>query len=270
MILFEDVSKQYKNKVMGLDHVDFHIQPGEFVFLIGPSGAGKSTLVQLLMKNLNPDTGRIFFNGREITKLPQRRVPMLRREIGVVFQGFRLLEDMTVFENIEYVLNLLGLSRKKKREKIKYLLELVGLEDRSKSYPNQLSGGEQQRVSIARAMAVDPVLLVADEPTGNLDPETARSIMRSFEAINQTGTTILVSTHAKDIVDEMQKRVIQLSHGKIVRDEQHANYEDPRFPHDMTEADHKALFDETTSFPRVTLEEEMEEEIEEADDESNS
>lgn len=268
MIVFQNVSKQYKNKVVGLDDVDFHIQPGEFVFLIGPSGAGKSTLVKLLMKNLNPDSGRIFFNGREITKVPQRRIPLLRREIGVVFQGFRLLEDMNVYDNIEYVLNLVGMSRKEKRARVQELLELVGLQDRAKSYPNQLSGGEQQRVAIARAMAVDPVLLVADEPTGNLDPETARSIMRSFEEINKRGTTILVSTHAKEIVDQMQKRVIQLSHGKIVRDEQKALYDDPMHPHDPTEADKQALFDETRSFPRIEWDDL--EQTTEADDESDS
>ena len=248
MISFQNVSKKYKNNVIGLQNVSFHIEPGEFVFLIGPSGAGKSPLVKLLMKQVYPDAGRIFFNGEEITKLPARRVPALRQKIGVVFQDFRLLEDMTVYENLEYCLNLLGMAKHVKRRRIREVLELVHLERRAKSYPNQLSGGEQQRVSIARAMVTQPTVIVADEPTGNLDPETAWEIMRSFENINRMGTTVIVSTHAKDIVNTMRRRVIQLSKGRIVRDEAQGLYGEVPGGADGEPEDGIGLFDPTTSF----------------------
>lgn len=225
MIEFKDVTKIYKNNVHALDGVSFHIEKGEFVFLIGASGAGKSTLIRLLLKEINPDSGQIFFNGREITKVPKRLIPPLRREIGVVFQDFRLLQNMTVYENVEYVLNLQGMARKEKKEKVIEVLDLVHLSGRMKSYPNQLSGGEQQRVSIARAMALDPVLLIADEPTGNLDPEISREIMDSFLEINKRGTTLLVSTHEREIVNSMNKRVLQLEGGKLVRDEEEGRYQ---------------------------------------------
>ncbi len=260
MIEFKNVSKKYNNNVIGLDHVSLHIEPGEFVFLIGPSGAGKSSLVNLLMKHIQPDSGQIFFNGENITHLPARRVPKLRQRIGVVFQEFRLLEDMTVYENIDYCLSLLGMSRKDKKKRVREVLELVHLQDRMKSYPNQLSGGEQQRISIARAMATKPEIIIADEPTGNLDPATSWEVMRSFESINANGTTVIVSTHASEIVDTMKKRVLQLSHGQLVRDEEGGRYMTDFVPFDPKEADDIGLFDPTTSFPREELQRRLAEE----------
>lgn len=249
MIEFRHVYKRYANRVIGLENASFHIRPGEFVFLVGPSGAGKSSLVKLLMKHITPDRGEIYFAGRNITRLSARHVPRLRQRIGVVFQEFRLLEDMTVYENIEYCLNLLGLSRRQKKARIRDVLQLVHLTGRERSYPNQLSGGEQQRVAIARAMASRPTVLVADEPTGNLDPQTSWEIMNSFAEINQKGTTVIVSTHDQAIVDAMKKRVIQLSHGKIVRDQEHGMYLDARTPMEEFDEEVDRLFDPTVSFP---------------------
>lgn len=253
MIEFKNVTKKYEKGVIGLDGVSVRIESGEFVFMIGPSGAGKSTLVKLLMKQINPDSGKIFFDNENITRLPARRIPFLRQKIGVVFQDFRLLEDMTVYENIEYCLDLLGMGRKEKKERIDEVLKLVRLTGREKSYPHQLSGGEQQRVSIARAMATKPEVIVADEPTGNLDPKTAREIMSSFESINKLGTTVLVSTHDREIVNAMKHRVIQLADGKLVRDEKEGTYDGvgaPRIEDDGTDT---GIFDATASFPASEL-----------------
>lgn len=218
MIKFNNVTKKYKNNVVAINDATFEIKDGDFVFLTGPSGAGKSTIIKLILKELNPDSGEIFLDGKDITRVSSRMVPKIRSSIGVVFQDFRLLQNRTVEGNIGFILDIWGFSRAEKKEKIKKALELVGLYDRKDSYPNQLSGGEQQRVSIARAISSNPKLLIADEPTGNLDPATSWELMKYFEKINAEGTTVIMSTHSKEIVDKMQKRVIKLQSGEIIRD----------------------------------------------------
>ena len=218
MINFVNVSKIYENNVVAIDDVSFKIDKGEFVFLTGPSGSGKSTIIKLILKEMNPDKGDLFLNGKKITRVSNRLVPKIRSMIGVVFQDFRLLQNRTVEENIAFILDVWGFSRKEKKKRIKEALDSVGLYHRRSSYPNQLSGGEQQRVSIARAISTKPPLLIADEPTGNLDPETSWELMSYFDKINKEGTTVLMSTHSKDIVDKMNKRVIKLQDGKVVRD----------------------------------------------------
>lgn len=218
MINFINVTKKYQNDVIAVKDVSFRIEKGEFVFLTGPSGSGKSTIIKLILKELDPDNGDIFLDGKKITKISDRLVPQLRSRIGVVFQDFRLLQNRTVEQNIAFILDIGGFSSKQKKLKIKAALDSVGLFHRRKSYPNQLSGGEQQRVSIARAIATNPTLLIADEPTGNLDPETSWDLMRYFEKINEQGTTVMMSTHSKEIVDNMNKRVIKLQAGEVVRD----------------------------------------------------
>lgn len=218
MIIFDKVTKSYKNNVVAIKDNSFRIKKGEFVFLTGASGAGKSTIIRLLLKEINPDEGRIFLDGKEITKVSRRMVPLIRSKIGVVFQDFRLLQNRTVEENIAFILDIWGFSKREKARRIKGSLNQVGLLDRRKAFPNQLSGGEQQRVAIARAIASNPYLLIADEPTGNLDPDTSWEVMRYLEAINKKGTTVVMSTHSKDIVDKMKKRVIRLEHGQIIRD----------------------------------------------------
>lgn len=218
MIEFKSISKMYSNNIIGLKDVSFHVKKGEFVFITGPSGAGKSTIIKLLLKEIDPDSGRILFEGEDITKVKRSHIPSVRKRIGVVFQDFRLLKDRTVYENIEFVLDVHGYTKKEKKKIIEDVLTLVKLEDRQKSYPRELSGGEQQRVSIARALAINPSLIVADEPTGNLDPETAWEIIGFFKEVNQRGTTVLINTHSKEIVDRMEKRVIALENGVIIRD----------------------------------------------------
>lgn len=218
MIKFKNVKKLYEDNITALDDVSFHIHKGEFVFITGASGAGKSTITKLILKEIDPDEGHIYLDGKEITKVSRRIIPKIRKQVGVVFQDFRLLPNRTVYENIEFVLDAQGLSRKSKKKRINEVLELVSLKDRSKAYPNELSGGEMQRISIARALSIKPKVLLADEPTGNLDPDTAWEIMNYFDEINQKGTTVIINTHSKEIVDEMKKRVITVSNGKIVRD----------------------------------------------------
>lgn len=218
MIIFDNVTKSYMNNVVAIKDNSFTIEDGEFVFLTGASGAGKSTIIKLLLKEINPDQGRIYLDGEEITKVSRRMVPQIRAKIGVVFQDFRLLQNRTVEENIAFILDIWGFSKKEKRRRIDSSLTQVGLLDRKDAYPNQLSGGEQQRVAIARAISSNPSLIIADEPTGNLDPETSWEIMKYLNMINRKGTTVIMSTHSKDIVDRMYKRVIKLEHGIIVRD----------------------------------------------------
>lgn len=218
MIKFSNVTKQYKNNVVAIKDASFEIKQGEFVFLTGPSGAGKSTIIKLILKELDPDKGDVYLDGEKITRVSRRLVPKIRSKIGVVFQDFRLLQNRTVEGNIAFILDIWGFSRKQKREKIEKSLNLVGLYNRKDSYPNQLSGGEQQRVSIARAISSSPSLLIADEPTGNLDPQTSWDLMKYFEQINAEGTTVIMSTHSKEIVDKMQRRVIKLQAGEIIRD----------------------------------------------------
>ena len=218
MIKFENVNKKYSDKIVAINNVSFEIQNGEFVFITGASGAGKSTITRLLLKEIDPDSGRLYLMGDDITKVSRRMIPKVRTTIGVVFQDFRLLPNRTVYENIEFVLDVKGLSRKSKREKIDEVLDIVHLKHRKKSYPNELSGGEKQRLSIARALSIEPKIILADEPTGNLDPNTAWEIMDCFEDVNKKGTTVIINTHSKEIVDKMQKRVISLSNGSIIRD----------------------------------------------------
>lgn len=219
MIKFQNVTKQYSKDIVGIKNTTFDIKKGEFVFITGPSGAGKSTVTRLILKEIDPDSGKIYLDGKEITKVSRRIIPKVRTAVGVVFQDFRLLANRTVYENIEFVLDVKGYSRKQKKKVIDKVLDMVHLKNRKKAYPNELSGGERQRVSIARALSISPKVILADEPTGNLDPNTAWEVMRYFEEVNkQEGTTIIINTHSKEIVDNMNKRVISMSEGEIVRD----------------------------------------------------
>ena len=225
MLEFVHVDKTYKNKVCALNDCNFKIEQGEFVFLIGPSGAGKSTITKLILKEINPDRGKIYLYGEDITRLKTRKVPKLRQSIGMVFQDFKLLENKTVYQNIKYVMQILGKSSSEIKSTIDTVLDLVNLKDKKNAYPHELSGGEMQRVCIARSMVNKPKLLIADEPTGNLDPVTSMDIANALVRINERGTTVMMITHEKDIVNKLQKRVIQLDKGIIVRDEEGGMYE---------------------------------------------
>lgn len=225
MLEFVHVDKTYKNKVCALNDCNFKIEQGEFVFLIGPSGAGKSTITKLILKEINPDRGKIYLYGEDITRLKVRKVPKLRQSIGMVFQDFKLLENKTVYQNIKYVMQILGKSSSEIKSTIDTVLDLVNLKDKKNAYPHELSGGEMQRVCIARSMVNKPKLLIADEPTGNLDPVTSMDIANALVRINERGTTVMMITHEKDIVNKLQKRVIQLDNGIIVRDEEGGMYE---------------------------------------------
>ena len=218
MIIFDNVTKIYDGNI-GLENASIRINKGDFVFLVGPSGAGKSTFIKLILKEINADSGSIKVNGKEVTKLSNREVPQLRRRIGIVWQDFRLLPNKTVFENVAFAMEILHKPKRMIRKKVPQVLSLVGILDQADKYPNELSAGEQQRVAIARAIVNKPTVLIADEPTGNLDPDTAAEIMDLIEQINLSGTTTLMVTHAKDIVDRMQKRVVAIDSGHIVRDE---------------------------------------------------
>lgn len=218
MIVFENVTKKYKANV-GIENVSCRIKKGDFVFLVGPSGAGKSTFIKLILKEIEADSGSIKINGREITQLPNREIPKLRRSTGMVFQDFKLLPKKTVYENVSFAMEVIHQSQKQIRKQVPMVLSLVGISNKARKYPHELSAGEQQRVAIARAIVNNPTVLIADEPTGNLDPDTAWEIMRLLEQINRRGTTIVMVTHAKDIVDKMGKRVITIEKGHIVRDE---------------------------------------------------
>lgn len=227
MIQFRGVSKIYPVSpvpVVALDKVSFEVDPGEFVFLVGPSGSGKTTILRLLTREELPSAGRIFFDDNEVTKLNRGGVYRLRRQIGVIFQDYKLLENKNAAENISFAMEAAGMSSKEIRETVPYVLEIVNLSDRAAAFPHQLSGGEKQRVAIARAIANNPKLLIADEPTGNLDPESAWDIVQILEKINKWGTTILMSTHGTDIVNTLRKRVIQMEDGVLIRDEQGGNY----------------------------------------------
>lgn len=218
MIELRDVSVKYSSNIIGLKNVNLKINRGELLFITGPSGAGKSTIIKILLKEIDPDSGRIYLEGKDITKVKKTRIPKIRKEIGVVFQDFRLLKNRTVYENIEFVLDVHGFSKREKEIIIQEVLKLVNLEDRKKAYPRELSGGEQQRVSIARALAISPKVLIADEPTGNLDPLTAWKLMDYFKLINSRGTTVIINTHSKELVDQIATRVVSLENGEIVRD----------------------------------------------------
>ena len=218
MIVFDHVTKKYKTNI-GLDDVSVKIDDGDFVFLVGPSGAGKSTFVKLILREIDADEGRIIIKGEDVTEFSNRRIPKLRRNIGIVFQDFRLLPKKTVFENVAFAMEIVHKSAKTIKRHVPQVLGLVGMSGEANKYPDELSAGEQQRVAIARAIINNPKLLIADEPTGNLDPDTAWEIMQLLSEINARGTTVLMVTHAKDIVDRMDKRVIAIDNGKIVRDD---------------------------------------------------
>jgi len=218
------VSKRYDSGSAGLDQATFAVAAGEFVFLVGATGSGKSTVMRLLIKELEPTSGTVRVAGRDLAEVASERVPYLRRNIGVVFQDFKLLPGRTVYDNVAYALQVTGHSRREIRAKVPDVLALTGLSTKLHSYPDQLSGGEQQRVSVARAFVMHPPLLLADEPTGNLDPQTSVGIMQLLYRINRTGTTVLVATHDKAMVDRMRRRVIELRDGRVVRDEASGRY----------------------------------------------
>lgn len=224
MIEFINVNKEYNHGVKALDNINIKINKGEFVFLVGPSGSGKSTFLKLMIREEEATSGKIIIDGNNVGSLKEKEIPYLRRKIGFVFQDFRLLYDRTVAENIEFALRVIESSEREIKTQKKSVLEMVGLTGKEDAYPNQLSGGEQQRVALARAMATRPPIIIADEPTGNLDPKTATEIFKTLNEINARGTTVLIVTHAKDIVDSMGKRVIALDKGKVVRDDRIGGY----------------------------------------------
>ncbi len=224
MITLNNVTKEYKKGNVGLENVSLHIDKGEFVFVVGKSGSGKTTLMKLLQKELEPDRGEIIVNGYHYQKIRRRELPYLRRQMGVVFQDFRLLMDRSIYENVAFAQKVVEAPNRHIRRQVQNVLELVGLGDRLTAFPSELSGGEQQRVAIARALVNHPVLLLADEPTGNLDPVNAREIMEILQEIQRRGTTVMVVTHNKDMVNEMGKRVILLNEGHIEQDEARGSY----------------------------------------------
>lgn len=225
MIEFRNVTKVYETGIAAVNDVSLYIEKGEFVFIIGQSGCGKSTLMKMVMKEVEPSSGHILVNGIDITRISKRRIPNLRRSMGIVFQDFRLLPDKTVYENVAYAMRVIEADPKIIKKQVPNVLALVGLANKEEFYPDQLSGGEQQRVAIARAIVNNPSVLVADEPTGNLDPDTAWEIMSLLSDINRRGTTVIVATHAKDIVDKMQKRVVTIDKGNIISDNENSGYE---------------------------------------------
>ena len=234
MITFENVTKIYRNADVGkvldrgsvkaVEDVSFHIEKGEFVFLIGKSGAGKSTITKLMTREEKATAGRIMVSGLDIVRLSKHRIPFLRRNIGMVFQDFRLLPNKTVYENVAFAMEVVGAPLREIRRNVPNVLNMVGLTDKARNKPSQLSGGEQQRVALARAMVNKPPIILADEPTGDLDPDTAVEIMKLLEAFNNRGTTVVIVTHAENLVDNMQKRVLELSNGKLIRDEKKGAY----------------------------------------------
>jgi len=224
MIKFKGVSVVYDKDILGLDNVSFKIDDGEFVFLVGKTGAGKSSAIKLLTGEIKPTKGDVIVDGIYVNSLKRSKIPYLRRAQGVVFQDFRLLPNKTVYENVAFAMEIIGKRKKEIKRKVPKILELVGLLDRARNYPHEISGGEQQRVSIARALVNSPSLIIADEPTGNLDVQTSYEVMKLFDEINKMGTTIVMVTHSEKIVNDMKKRVIELEHGAIVRDEEEGVY----------------------------------------------
>lgn len=224
MIKFKGVTVVYDKDIIGLDNVSFKIEDGEFVFLVGKTGAGKSSAIKLLTGEIKPTKGEVIIDGIYVNSLKRSKIPFLRRAQGVVFQDFRLLPNKTVYENVAFAMEIIGKKKKEISKKVPKILELVGLSERANNYPNEISGGEQQRVSIARALINSPSLIIADEPTGNLDVETSGEVMNLFNEINKMGTTIVMVTHSEKIVNDMRKRVIQLENGVIVRDEEEGVY----------------------------------------------
>ena len=225
MIEFRNVNKTYDTGTEAVHNANFKIDKGEFAFLVGSSGSGKSTLIKLILKEEEPTSGNIIINGKDTTFLKPKRVPFLRRSMGVVFQDFRLLPDKTVYDNVAFAMYIVRATPKHIRRQVPMVLSLVGLSDKAKVYPNELSGGEQQRVALARALVNNPSMIIADEPTGNLDPDTAWEIMNLLKDINARGTTVVVATHAKDILDRMKQRVIQIEKGNIIRDDKKGGYD---------------------------------------------
>ncbi len=224
VIKLVNISKEYRNGVTALYDINMEIKKGEFVFLVGSSGAGKSTLIKLLLKEEGISRGKLYLDGMDITRVPNRRIPYIRRKVGVVFQDFRLLPNKTVYENVAFAMEITGSSPREIRRRVPIILSMVNLSRKASSFPDQLSGGEQQRVSIARSIVNNPPVLIADEPTGNLDPDTAGEIMKVLLDINNRGTTIIMATHAREIVNSMKKRVIALEDGRLVRDEEKGGY----------------------------------------------
>jgi len=226
LIQLKNVSKVYGNGTYALSNVNLNIESGEFVFLVGPSGAGKSTMIKLLLKEIEPSVGEIIVNNKELSKMKRQDIPYYRRNLGVVFQDFRLLPDQTVYENVAFAMEIVEASKKEIRRQVPTILGLVGLASKANAYPHQLSGGEQQRTALARALVNNPSILIADEPTGNLDPHTSMEIMKIFNMINHRGTTVIMATHAKDIVDSMKKRVVTFRKGVIISDQEKGGYLD--------------------------------------------
>lgn len=219
MLEMIDVSKIYPGGSVALQDINVRIEQGEFVFIVGPSGAGKSTFFKMLFREVLPSSGKVIVNGHDLVKMTDKEIPYFRRQLGIVFQDYRLLPDRTVCDNVAFAMQVIETPYRKIKRRVNDVLDLVGLRKRAHAYPTELSGGEQQRIAIARAIVNDPILLIADEPTGNLDPETSWEIMDIFREVNKSGTTIVMATHDREIVDEMEKRVIAIEHGHIVRDD---------------------------------------------------
>ncbi len=224
MIHMSNICKTYDTGAVALDNVNIDIAKGEFVFIVGASGAGKSTFIKMLFREELPTSGKLLVNGHDVINMDRKEVPYLRRGLGVIFQDYRLLPDKTVFENVAFAMQVIEAPRRIMQRSVNAVLDVVGLRDKYRSFPSQLSGGEQQRVAIARAIVNDPAIVIADEPTGNLDPETSWEIMDIFQRINKAGTTIVMATHDRNIVDAMKKRVIAIEDGRIVRDQLRGGY----------------------------------------------
>ncbi len=218
MVDLHEVKKTYENGTKALQGVDLHIEDGEFVFLVGPSGSGKSTIIKILTAELQPTAGTVFVNGFKLETIRKRSIPYMRRTLGVIFQDFRLIDKKTVYENVAFAMRVIGASEREIRKRVPYVLELVGLENKGRRLPNELSGGEQQRVAIARALVNNPAMIIADEPTGNLDPSRSLEIMLLLEQINALGTTVMVVTHARDLVNRFTKRVVAIDEGVVISD----------------------------------------------------
>ena len=218
MLLMSGVSKTYRNGSVALKNIDLHIKPGEFVFIVGPSGAGKSTFIKMLFKEVLPTTGKIYVDGVDVLALTDKEVPFLRRQLGIIFQDFRLIPTMTVYENIAFAMHVTNVKRREISDRVEYMLELVHLEDKANVYPEFLSGGEQQRVAVARALAHAPKLVIADEPTGNIDPELSLEMMELLERVSEMGITVLVVTHEHELVHRFHQRVVTLKEGRIISD----------------------------------------------------
>jgi cell division transport system ATP-binding protein len=224
MIRFIDVEKNYDNGTRALSGVSFAIEEGEFAFLVGPSGSGKTTIIKLITAEIMADRGRVIVNGYNLNTIKPREIPDLRATLGVVFQDFRLIEEKTVYQNLSFVMKAVGASRRQIRKRVPYVLELVGLEGKERRHPSELSGGEQQRVAIARALVNNPAMIIADEPTGNLDPARSLEIMQLLTRINELGTTVLVVTHEKELVNRFEKRVVYIQDGELISDRQEGFY----------------------------------------------